>query len=64
MSTPDKRFAFSKRALEALPTPASGRAEYYDTTCPGLILRITDKGKATTLPSTSSGLRKCLASGS
>ena len=38
------RFPFSKRRLEALPTPTWGRATYHDAGCPGLILRITANG--------------------
>ena len=30
--------------VERIPSPASGRAEYFDTTFPALALRVTDKG--------------------
>jgi integrase len=41
---PEKRFRFSKQRVEALPTPAHGRAEYRDTVTPGLVLRVTANG--------------------
>ena len=42
--TPNTRLRFSKRRIEALPTPAIGRAEYRDLATPGLVLRITSTG--------------------
>ena len=35
--TPTTRFRFSKKRIEALPVPATGRAEYRDLTTPGLV---------------------------
>jgi integrase len=42
---PKTRFAFAKKRLQALPTPASGRAVYHDSATPGLILRVTANGQ-------------------
>lgn len=44
---PERRFAFTKRKLERLPIPTSGRAEYHDARAAGLTLRITPQGKRT-----------------
>ena len=41
---PTTRFRFSKKRIEALPIPATGRAEYRDLTTPGLVLRVTANG--------------------
>ncbi|MGD0898890.1 MAG: tyrosine-type recombinase/integrase [Thermoguttaceae bacterium] len=41
----NRRFPFTKTRLEALAVPTSGRAVYYDTKTPGLILRITETGQ-------------------
>lgn len=38
------RILFSRRVLDALPTPATGRAYVYDTKASGLILCVTDHG--------------------
>ena len=43
--TDDRRFSFTKTKLGRLPVPEAGRAVYYDTLTPGLMLRITDKGQ-------------------
>lgn len=41
---PTTRFRFSKKRIEALPIPATGRAEYRDLMTPGLVLRVTANG--------------------
>lgn len=40
----EKRLKFTKKAIEALPVPASGRVEYNDTDLPGLRLRVSFTG--------------------
>ena len=42
-----KEINFTKRTLEALPTPERGRVRYHDTKIPGLTLRITPAGTKT-----------------
>lgn len=42
-----ERIAFTKRRLEALEPPTSGRRYVYDTGCPALCLAITENGKKT-----------------
>lgn len=42
-----ERIAFTKRRLEALEAPASGRRYVYDANCPGLCLGITENGVKT-----------------
>ena len=39
-----RRFKFTKREIEALPIPASGRVEYHDSELNGLRLRVTSSG--------------------
>lgn len=41
------RIAFSKKRIEELPSPESGRATYYDELIPKLALRITEAGTRT-----------------
>ena len=43
----EKKFNFTKAALQALPTPATGRAEYFDVKEHGLALRVTSNGVKT-----------------
>ena len=43
----EKAFSFTQRRIEKLPRPASSRAEYRDKNTPGLILRVTPRGKKT-----------------
>jgi integrase len=41
------RLAFSKGRLEGLPIPEGGQAQYHDTGCPGLCLRVSCGGSRT-----------------
>lgn len=41
------KIPFSKRRLEDIPTPESGRVQYRDSKCPGLVLRVTANGAKT-----------------
>jgi hypothetical protein len=41
------RVAFSKTRLEGIPTPESGQAQYHDTGCLGLCLRVSCGGSKT-----------------
>ena len=43
----DKKFNFTKVALQSLPIPTTGRAEYFDVKEPGLALRVTSNGVKT-----------------
>jgi len=38
------RLPFSKSRLDAIPTPAEGQAQYHDTGCPRLCLRVSCGG--------------------
>lgn len=50
MKDKDNKFNFTKRAIEALPTPSAGkRAYYYDTKVRSLGVALTDKGTQTFL---------------
>lgn len=40
----ESRFTFTKERLNAIQPPATGRATYYDTTEPGLLLRVGTTG--------------------
>ena len=42
-----KKFNFTKSAIEAIETPTTGRAYYYDTKVQGLELRVTATGIVT-----------------
>ena len=44
MNQHDRRLAFSKRRLEALPVTADRRVFYHDSTTPGLLLQVTPNG--------------------
>lgn len=47
MPNESTRFAFTKRALEAIPAPEKGRRNYQDARCHGLVLRVTAAGNKT-----------------
>ena len=44
---PTQNIPFTKRSIQALPTPSTDRVTYHDTKTPGLLLRVTSTGTKT-----------------
>lgn len=43
----DRRFAFTMKRLQILPIPETGRVDYYDATCRGLVVTVSASGSRT-----------------
>ena len=39
-----RKIRFNDQVVERLKAPKSGREEWYDSLCPGLVIRITERG--------------------